>query len=171
MTSRILLDENKQYWFDFSNTESVWEIHEITNKITLSDVDFIARTDKEILFIEYKNANIKGASKPNQLNEDLKGDKKINQLVKKYYDSLLVFWAFHNKSELPIRYIFIVEGPLIDADFRKRIKYNLMNRLPFKLENKEDTKRFISAVEVYDLQEFRKSIPKVIVTSVIEGET
>jgi hypothetical protein len=77
MINRVLLDENKQYWFDFSKIESVWEIHEITNRINLSDVDFIAKTDKEILFIEYKNANIKEASKPNELYESLKSDKKI----------------------------------------------------------------------------------------------
>lgn len=84
----------------------------------------------EKLSIEYKNANIKDASKLNELYESLKSDKKMNQLVKKYYDSFLVFWAFQNKSELPIRYIFLVEEPLIDADFRRRIKFNLINRLP-----------------------------------------
>lgn len=168
MKNKVLLDENKQYWFDFSKVESVWEIHEIANKITLSDVDFIAKTDKEILFIEYKNANIKGASKPNELHEGLKGDKKINQIVKKYYDSLLVLWAFQDKNELPIRYIFLVEGPLIDAEFRRRIKFYLMNRLPFKLENKEDARRFISAVEVYNLEEFRKNLPEIIITPAVE---
>lgn len=167
MKNRVLLDENKQYWFDFSKVEAVWEIHEICNKITLSDVDFIAKTDKEILFIEYKNANIRDASKPTALYESLKSDKKMNQLVKKYYDSLLVFWAFYNKSELPIRYIFLVEGPLIDAEVRRRIKFNLMNRLPFKLENKEDTKKFISSLEVYDLEEFKNNIPEIVITPVL----
>lgn len=170
MKNTILIDENKQYSFDFSKIESVWEIHKITNKINLSDVDFIAKTDKEILFIEYKNANIKEASKPSELHENLKGDKKINQLVKKYYDSLLVFWAFNNKSELPIRYIFLVEGPLIDAKFRKKIKFNLMNRLPFKLENEEDTAKFISSLEVYNLEEFKINIPNIIITPIVEGE-
>ncbi|MGY0372312.1 hypothetical protein [Clostridium sp. JNZ J1-5] len=170
MINRVLLDENKQYWFDFSKVESVWEIHDISNKITLSDVDFIAKTDKEILFIEYKNANIRDASKPNELYESLKSDRKMNQLVKKYYDSLLVFWAFHNKSELPIRYIFLVEGPLIDADFRRRIKLNLMNRLPFKLDNKDDTKKFISSLEVYDLEEFKNNIPNIVIKPVVEVE-
>lgn len=166
MENRILLDENKQYWFDFSKVDLVLELHEINNKITLSDVDFIAKTDKELLFIEYKNANIKDASKPNDLYESLKSDKKMNQLVKKYYDSLLVFWALNNKNELPIRYIFLVEGPLIDADFRRRIKLNLMNRLPFKLENKEQTKKFISSLEVYDLEEFKNNIPQIAITPV-----
>ncbi|KYH32063.1 hypothetical protein CLTEP_22840 [Clostridium tepidiprofundi DSM 19306] len=52
MINKVLIDENKKYRFDFSKVEEVWEIHEISNKIFLSDVDFIAKTEKEILFIE-----------------------------------------------------------------------------------------------------------------------
>lgn len=54
MNNKVLLDENKQYRFDFSNLEYVWEIHDLTSNVMLSDVDFITETNKEVLFIEYK---------------------------------------------------------------------------------------------------------------------
>lgn len=55
-------------------------------KAGLSDVDYLVETEKEILLIEYKNADIEEAVHPERFN--IKSDKKINNLVKKYYDSL-----------------------------------------------------------------------------------
>lgn len=52
----------------------------------MSDVDYLVETEKEILLIEYKNADIEEAAHPERFN--IKSDKKINNLVKKYYDSL-----------------------------------------------------------------------------------
>jgi hypothetical protein len=43
-----------------------------------------------------------------------------------------------------------------------------INRLPFKLENKDDTAKFISSLEVYDLEEFKNNIPEIIITPVVE---
>lgn len=94
MINKVLIDENKQYRFDFSKVEAVWEIHEISNKISLSD-----------------------------------------------------------------------------ADFRRRIKFNLMNILPFKLENNDDTIKFISSLEVYDLEEFKNNITDIVITPVVEQGT
>lgn len=65
LNKKVLTDENKKYKFDFSAREYVWEMHDLTTHILLSDVDFITETDKEVLFIEYKNANIEGAVNPN----------------------------------------------------------------------------------------------------------
>lgn len=51
-------DENKQYYFDF--TKALWSTDQLTGKYTskihavLSSVDFIAETDTEIVFVEYK---------------------------------------------------------------------------------------------------------------------
>lgn len=51
-------------------------------KAGLSDVDYLVETEKEILLIEYKNADIEEAAHPERFN--IKSDKKINNLVKKY---------------------------------------------------------------------------------------
>lgn len=45
-----------------------------------------------------------------------------------------------------------------------------MNRLPFKLENKEQTKKFISSLEVYDLEDFKNNIPQIAITPVVDME-
>jgi len=62
MSDKVLFDENKQYRFDFSNLEYVKEPHNLMSDVMLSDVDFITETNKEVLFIEYKNARIEGAA-------------------------------------------------------------------------------------------------------------
>lgn len=64
---KVLVEENGRYQFDFSALGYVWEMHEIVTHTTLSDVDFITETESEVLFIEYKNANIKGAANPDAM--------------------------------------------------------------------------------------------------------
>lgn len=65
--TKILVEENGRFQFDFSTLDYVWEFHNIVAKTALSDVDFITETVKEVLFIEYKNANIKGAVNPDAM--------------------------------------------------------------------------------------------------------
>ena len=48
MNDKILVDENKEYIFDFSIAEYVVELHQVANSIGLNDVDFIIGLDKEI---------------------------------------------------------------------------------------------------------------------------
>lgn len=91
MRNKVLLEENKKYKFDFSDLEYVWEMHDLTNNIMLSDVDFITETDKEVLFIEYKNASIEGAVNPNGMLEKIKGEDFYKRIARKYYDSFCYF--------------------------------------------------------------------------------
>ena len=86
---QIFQDENHTCEFNF--TKAQWAIDGLHNiygqaKAGLSDVDYLVETEKEILLIEYKNADIAEAAHPERFN--IKSDKKINNLVKKYYDSL-----------------------------------------------------------------------------------
>ena len=67
MATRVYQDENHKYQFDFS--AALWatgELHEKYKTVgnRLYDVDFLVETKKEIFLIEYKNANIPGAAKP-----------------------------------------------------------------------------------------------------------
>ena len=56
------VDENQEYEIDLSNaiwaTDRLNSIYNTAINSTLSDVDFIAETEEEILFIEYKNCDI-----------------------------------------------------------------------------------------------------------------
>lgn len=86
---QIFQDENHTCEFNFMKAQ--WAIDGLHNiygqaKAGLSDVDYLVETEKEILLIEYKNADIEEAAHPERFN--IKSDKKINNLVKKYYDSL-----------------------------------------------------------------------------------
>lgn len=61
----------------------------------LNDVDFITEYNNNIIFLEYKNANIKDVINPNAFVDKIKKDpeKFYKNIAKQYYDSLLMFWA------------------------------------------------------------------------------
>ena len=44
----------------------------VPNKMKLNDVDFITEYNDNIIFLEYKNANIKNAVNPNEFVEKIK---------------------------------------------------------------------------------------------------
>lgn len=162
MKDKILLDENKQYKFDFSNLDYVWEIHEITRDTMLSDVDFIAETNNKILFIEYKNASIKGAVNPDRIFQKIKTEDFYKKIARKYYDSLLIFWACNgNQKNLPILYILLIEHPMIDKKIRKMLREKINKQLPLNLKDERFTRTIISDFEVCSLEEWKEKFPQI----------
>lgn len=64
---KIFTEENGYYSIDWSN--AVWATDEInakyhTAKCSLSDVDWIMETKDKLFLVEYKNAKVQGAKKP-----------------------------------------------------------------------------------------------------------
>lgn len=167
MSGKILLDENKQYKFDFSKLEYVWNIHEITSGIMLSDVDFITKTDSEVLFIEYKNASIKGASNPDAMLNKIKGETFYKKIARKYYDSLLIFWACKgNEENYPIVYILLIEHPLIDKKIRRQLKLKISKQLPFEVKGEKIVREMIKRFDVYNLDEWKDNFKEIKITPV-----
>lgn len=169
MNEKILLDENKQYKFDFSDLEYVWDTHEITTSTMLSDVDFITETNTEVLFIEYKNANIKGAKNPDAMLTKVKHEDFYKRIARKYYDSLLIFWACNgNKKNLPIVYVLLVEHPLIDKKLRRKLQLKIGKQLPLNLKGERIKREMLSKFEVCNLEEWKEKFPQVKITAVEE---
>ena len=167
LNNKILLEENGKYQFDFSTLAYVWEMHDVTTYTTLSDVDFITETEKEVLFIEYKNASIEGAVNPNAMFEKIKHGNFYLKIARKFYDSLLLFWACKgNEKELPIVYVLIIEHPILDKKLRKQLKLKITKQLPFKLKDEKITREIISAFEVYDLEEWSEHFPQIKITAI-----
>lgn len=168
MNDKILLDENKQYKFDFSKLNYVWDIHDIASQTTmLSDVDFITETEEEILFIEYKNANISNAKNPDGLLKKASTETFYKKIARKYYDSLLLFWACNrNGKQLPIVYILLIEHPMIDKKIRKMLKEKIKKQLPFNLNDLRIANTMISDFDVCNLEEWKEKFPYIIITPV-----
>lgn len=167
MENKILFDENKQYKFDFSNTDYVINIHEIAAQTTmLSDVDFITQTDNKVLFIEYKNANIPNAKNPDAMLKKTNTEAFYKKIARKYYDSLLLFWACNgNTREVPIIYILLIEHPLIDKKIRKMLREKINKQLPFNISDKRIAHSLIKDFNVYNLDEWRKKYPDISITA------
>ena len=164
MESKILTDENNQYKFDFANCKYVIELHDLANKMKLNDVDFITECNENIIFLEYKNANIKNAVNPNAFVDKIKRDpeKFYKNIAKKYYDSLMMFWATGgNKDEFPIIYVLLIEAPIMDAKIRKQLRIKIGKQLPLNLQEDSIVREMLSKFEVLSIDEWKERFKEI----------
>ena len=165
--SKIRIEENGRFQFDFSALSYVWEFHDVVAKTALSDVDFITETDEEVLFIEYKNANIQNVANPDAMLQKIKHETFYHKIARKFYDSLLLFWARNgNEKNLPIVYVLIIEHPILDKKLRRQLKLKIEKQLPFRLDDPLIEKQVISSFDVMDLKEWEEHFPQVVISAV-----
>ncbi len=155
MSGSIHKEENNVYQIDFRkalwSTDKLNNIFHETGVTILSDVDFIAETENEIILVEYKNANISGASNPDAFKPS--EDKSIDKIAYKFYDSLIFIMACgFNK---PYEYVYILEYPKGDATTRRFIRNKIKAKLPFMLqENNMIKNKLISDFKVLSIDEW-----------------
>lgn len=155
---KLLIDENGEYGLDC--TYAVWasdKMHDEYHhaKVQLSDADFLVEEPKDILMVEYKNANTKKAREARYKTPQFNPmeDKKFTSTVRKFYDSLhYVHLLGKNK---PVKYIYVVEAPNSDAIMRKRLRARMKTLLPFALQENMNTGiSLIEKVDVLSIQEW-----------------
>ena len=164
MLNKILTDENNQFKFDFTNCKYVLELHELANKMKLNDVDFITEYNDKIIFLEYKNANIKNAVNPNAFVDKIKRDpeKFYKNIAKKYYDSLMMFWATGgNKDEFPIIYVLLIEAPIMDAKIRKQLRIKIGKQLPLNLKEDSIVREILSRFDVLSIDDWKEKFKEI----------
>ncbi len=154
----IFQDENHTCKFDFTKAQWATEkLHEIYSKakVGLTDVDYLVETENELLLIEYKNAKIAGAEHPERFN--VKSDKRINNLVKKYYDSLhYLSLTRRGKGKRKI-YICILEYPGSDGVSQRYVRNRLVDKLPFLLQKQiPDGEKLIDEVQVLTIDDWNR---------------
>lgn len=159
---RIFCDENNSCEIDFS--AALWatdSLHDIFHQAKLSilcDVDFIAETEQEILFVEYKNANLPQAVHPEAFKP--LDDKKLNTVARKYFDSLQFLQSMQHHMHKIKRYIYILECVNGDIVLRKRVRTLLTARLPFLLQQQIDMpEKMIDSVQVLSIEEWNQAYP------------
>ena len=155
MKSKIFQDENHCYQFDF--TDAIWvtdELHDTFQKnkaSILSDVDFIAETENEIILLEYKNASISSAVKLRTFRPS--DQKRLNKIAYKYYDSW-IFPKSHRGKQTHSIYLHtrISKG---DTTTRKAIRNKIIDLLPFELQRLPLVKqKLILEFEVLSINEW-----------------
>lgn len=150
----VFTEENGKYKIDCS--KALWatdEVHEQYHaaKCSLSDVDWILETDRKIVLVEYKNANVVGAHNPEAFKP--KEEKVIDKVVKKFYDSLH-YLTLLGKTK-PKEYIYILEYPNGDSVSRKMIRNRMKKKLPFVLqENVGEDRKLIEKLDVLSIDEW-----------------
>ena len=151
----MLTEENGVYQFDCS--KALWATNEIRNQYfnakihVLKNADFIIETEKELLIVEYKNATISSAVKPQAFNP--LDDKMRDSLALKYYDSL-PYLQLKGKNK-PQRYIYIIEAANSDSTMRARLRDRIAKELPFVLQSNMATGRnLLEEFEVLSIAEW-----------------
>lgn len=156
--ARIFRDENESCEFDFTKAEwATDQLHAIYHqaKIDLSDVDYMVETERELLFIEYKNASVRNAEHPERFH--IKSDKKLNTLVRKYYDSLHYVQLLRKGEGKRKVYICVLEYPNSESVSRRYIRNRLADKLPFALQQQVSGGiRLIDEVKVLSLEEWNQ---------------
>lgn len=155
MSNNIFQEENHVYQFDFSS--ALWatdQLHNVfqNNKATiLSDIDFLAETDKEMILLEYKNASIPGAAHPELFQPS--SQKTLQKIAYKYYDTWIYLKAIKKKK--PITYVYVLEHPNGDSSSRKVIRNKIVDILPFKLQQlPEISENMIFRFDVLSISEW-----------------
>ena len=167
---KIFTDETPtSLQIDFS--EALWATDKLNSifhnaGIQLNDVDFIAETENELIFVECKNANRVDAANPDFNPAE---DKKLNTVARKYYDSLN-FCIFSergvNKRKI---YCFIVEAKLGSLTLRNYWKVLLAKRLPFRLQKQNHFPiKMIDELNVMSISEWNEKYPQFPITRLIE---
>ena len=157
----IFIEENHCYQFDFN--KALWatdQLHEIFHQNGVSilhDVDFIAETSNEIIFLEYKNASILKARQHANTTKKFNpmADNKVNNLVKKFYDSWIYIKALDKTK--PVKYVYILEFPNGDPVTRRAVRNRIVKQLPFALQNLPEIKtNLIDSFQVLDIKDWNK---------------
>lgn len=154
MEKQFLTEENGFYQIDC--TKALWatdEIHQDYHDagLHINDVDFLIENVDTIFLVEYKNANIPGAAASNSFQPE--SDKKVENVVRKYFDSLH-YLTLLQKSKRK-HFVYILEYPNGDSVSRKRMRNRLKSELPFALQkNLSDTITLIDAVDVFSIEEW-----------------
>lgn len=150
----IFTEENGIYNIDCTNavwaTDRMYEDYHNAG-IHIHDVDFLIEDSTHILMVEYKNACIENAVKPEKFNPV--EDKKVLIAVRKFYDALH-YLRLLDKNK-PVQYIYVLEYPNGDKTTRKRLRNRLKAELPFILQDKiGNGKKLIEQVAVLSINEW-----------------
>ena len=155
--NKRFVEENGVYQIDCS--KSIWATDEMNETyhnagVQLKDSDFLIENASSLFVVEYKNANVTNAANPDAFKPE--GDKMINKVVQKFYDSLHYLYLRDNQK--PVQYIYILEYPKGDIITRKRLRNKMKQRLPFALqENMGTNRKLIQKVDVVSIEEWNSN--------------
>ena len=169
---KIFTDETSSLQIDFSNavfaTDKLNNIFHDAGMSILKDVDFVAETDTEFIFVECKNSNRVDAENSEAFNP--KSDRYINSVAQKYYDSLS-FLNFTDKNLQKKKiFCYIIESKGGDIILRNYLRTRIANLLPFKLQRQEflPCTIMIDDFFVFSFNEWNKNFPQFPLSRLVE---
>lgn len=154
----IYFDEHGKAKFIFRESDHVYVLHEINNKLQLSDVDFVLENAENRLFIEYKNANV-GQDNEERFKERLYNGKLQNKLARKFWDSLFIMQNI-NHNEMVNVYEVIIEADIIDKAVRKRLKKKLSDIMLMDMSSYGVKGKLVQSISIFDVEGWKKHHPE-----------
>ena len=155
------IEENGIYAFDC--TAAVWSTDQIHSYYQdpahsygelnfMCDVDLVIESEDCIFLVEYKNANVAGASNPGAFRPD--SGNKLENVAKKYFNSM--HWLYLAGKDKPKKYIYVLEYPAGNSTSRLFVRNKLVKKLPFALQNAVNGagRKIINDVKVLSIAEW-----------------
>lgn len=168
--NKIYEDENHNFQFDFNTADDVIILEKLTQCIPelQYNVDYILVEEKDIVFFEFKNSNIKNADNENAFTQKLTQDRDTfcKNMAKKFISSLFWLWACRgNEEEKKISYCLLIENDLMDAKMRKLFRNKISKQLPHNFEKFGEVKReILSDFTVMNFEEWQENFPQCPIT-------
>lgn len=156
---------------NFSN--ALWATNELNQifrwaGLSLNDVDFIAETDNELIFIECKNSNRIDAVNPDSFKPE--SPQKLLNVARKYYDSLMFCHFKHIAVSKRKIYCYLLEAPAGSRTLRLGIQNQLMSLLPFKLQDQNNfSAKMIDDIFVLSFAEWNNRYPQFPLKRLVEA--
>ena len=153
----IFYDENNKFQIDLSAAQKpLGNLHSKFKSIgnIISDVDWIAETDDEVILIEFKNYEEK-----EHIPEGNEVGSTYQKYARKYYGSVFYYLSCGNQK--PFDYVVVLESPHMDNVVRNWYRNSIMKLLPFKLqEMSEIAIPLIRNFQVMSVSEWNKLYPQ-----------
>lgn len=154
----IYYDERGITKFTFGMSDSVYVLHDVNNRLQLSDVDFVVECTEKRLFIEYKNAKVEQHNK-DRFEYKLQSGELQNKLIRKYWDSLFLMQNISDNS-LENIYEVILEADIVDKAVRKRLKYKLSKIMLADISSYGVKNTLLKTVSVFNIDNWKKRHPE-----------
>ena len=163
-TRPILPDELEQYELHhrarIAIKPGITGMWQVSGRSDITDFEEIVRLDTEYIsewnigldLVEYKNANVPGAAKPDAFRPEK--DIILNKVAEKYFDTLHCLYLLGKNK--PKKYIYVLEYPNGNSTSRLMIRNLLQKKLPFRLQTQLSAGkvRLIDEVKVVNIEEW-----------------
>jgi hypothetical protein len=163
------IDENGRYKINCSKALNIYILKPKYNNLggLLCDVDLIIEMEHEVIFMEFKNSDLKDEGKTVEAcvyqfeNDTIKSDSHYKKTARKYYDSYLFMNSIDAARKKSFKYFYVLQLTENDSVLRMILTDRIKRKLPFTLQENCDefSRPLIDKFLVISIEEWNREYP------------